>query len=56
MNVFPICMPAYHVCSWYTRKSEEGIRYSGTGVIDHCESSCECWEFNPGRRAVSAFN
>jgi hypothetical protein len=24
----------------------EGVRFTGTGIIDRCESPCKCWELN----------
>ena len=27
---------------------EKGVRFLGTGVMDVCGCSCECWEPNPG--------
>lgn len=30
-------------CPW---RSEEGLGYPGTGVIDGCEPPCGCWKFN----------
>ena len=29
-------------CAWSTRRSEEGIRFLGTGVTDGCEPLCVC--------------
>ena len=32
----------YHMCVLCLRRPEEGIRSSGTGVTDSCESPCGC--------------
>ena len=32
----------------FPQKPEKSIRASGTGVTDHCEPSCGCWELNLG--------
>lgn len=46
------CLPTYiHVSrmhAYYLHRSEEGVRYSGTGFTDGCESICWYWEPNPG--------
>ena len=39
MSVLLECMSVYHECAWYPRRSEEGIRSSGTGVTDSCGST-----------------
>lgn len=42
------CMHVYHVhveCSW---RSEQGIGFPGTAVIDDCEAPCGRWELNLG--------
>jgi len=36
ISVLPACM------------SGEGVRASGTGVIDSCELPCGCWDLNLG--------
>lgn len=36
-----------HVCKCL-QKSEEGIRFLGTGTPDGCQPPWECWELNPG--------
>lgn len=36
----------YHLQAWYSRKSEESARLSGTGVINSTEPWCGCWEPN----------
>lgn len=35
-------------CLYVHHESEEGVRCSGTGVSDDCESPCGCWEPNLG--------
>lgn len=34
------------LCVQYPRMPEEGIRYSGTGITDHGELTCQEWEPN----------
>lgn len=37
------CMYVYPImCDWCPQGPEEGDKYLGIGVIDHCESSCGC--------------
>lgn len=38
----------YCVCLAPVEARREGIGSPGTGVTDGCESSCGCWELNPG--------
>ena len=40
----------FSLCSVYAvlQKSEEGIRYPGTGIIEPHEQPCSCWVLNPG--------
>lgn len=45
MTVFPACM---HVHAWCSQRLEEGIRASGTGVVDSSELPGEFWELNLG--------
>lgn len=47
MSVFPVCMYVYHIHPWYPQKSEEGIKFPGTGVTVGWEPRCGCWEPNP---------
>ena len=56
MCVLPVCMSVYHVHAGCSRRPEEGIKSSGTEVIDSCELPCRCWEIQPrssGRAATS---
>jgi hypothetical protein len=39
-------MNAYYVCTWCSKKPEEGIRSLGTGVTDEYELVFGCWELN----------
>jgi hypothetical protein len=48
VNVLPVCLSVCYVHTWSLWRSEEGIRYSGTGIIGSCGPLCECWEWNPG--------
>jgi hypothetical protein len=48
MRVLPACICVYHVCTWCSQRSEEGIRFPGTGIVDGCGLPCECWESSPG--------
>jgi hypothetical protein len=41
-------MSVYSMPVWYPQRSEEGIRFPGTGVTDGCEPLCECRESNLG--------
>ena len=36
------------VCTVCPQRSDESIRFPGTGVTDSCELPCGCWESNPG--------
>lgn len=45
MTVFPACM---RVHAWCSQRLEEGIRASGTGVVDSSELPGEFWELNLG--------
>lgn len=47
LGVQPAGMSLQHVWAWYQWKSEDGIRCSGTGIIDICEPPCICWGLNP---------
>ena len=33
---------------WWPQRSEEGVRFPGTGVTGSCELPCGCWELNQG--------
>lgn len=53
MRVLMACMCMYHMCVWCPRKTEKGIRSSGTGVSGSCglpggwqESSSGLWKDN----------
>jgi hypothetical protein len=46
-TVLLTCMYVYHVCPWCLQKSEEGIGFSSTGLVDGREPPCECWESSP---------
>lgn len=48
MNVLSECMFVYYIHAWCSWSSEEGIRFSGIGIIDGCESLCVFCEQNPG--------
>ena len=48
LNILPSCEFIQHECFWYPWRSEEGIRFPGTGVIDRCKLSSMCCEPNPG--------
>ena len=47
MGILHVCMYVHHMCAWCQRRSEEGIRSPGTGVMDSCEAPCRFWESNP---------
>ena len=38
----------YTMCVYCPLKPEEGVRTSGTGVMDGCRLPCGCWELNSG--------
>jgi hypothetical protein len=46
------CLPTYmylhQVYAYCLWKQKEGIEFSETGVTDHCELPCGCWESNQG--------
>lgn len=41
-------MKVYHVYAWYPEKTEEGVRFPGTGDVGVFETLCECYEPNLG--------
>ena len=43
-----MCMWALCIHAWYPLKSEEGIDFLGTGVMNGCEPPCWYWELNLG--------
>jgi hypothetical protein len=47
-GVLPACMYVHYVCSWYLRKSKEGVRFPGTRVIHGHKLPYGFWELNPG--------
>lgn len=46
MSVLFMHMYVYHIWSSCPWSSEEGFRFSETGVIDGYELSCESWQLN----------
>ena len=48
MNVSFAFMYVCHIQAWCQLRSDEGIRFSVTAVMDSGVSSCGCWELNPG--------
>lgn len=42
MNVWPVYMYVNHVCTWYLRRPEEGVRFPETRVPADYEMPCEC--------------
>jgi hypothetical protein len=49
------CFACKYICAPYVctelkeaRGAEKVVRSPGTGVTDHCESPCVCWELNQG--------
>ena len=48
MNIFPVYTCVYCVCAWCLWKTEEDIRYPGTGIVDGCEPCYRYQELNPG--------
>lgn len=59
MYVCQICVSSMcHMYARCLRRSEEGIRSSGTRVKSICEPLCRCWKLNPGPsgRADCVFN
>lgn len=43
-----VSISIHHECVWCLQRSEESIRFLGTGVMDGSEPPCGCWEVNPG--------
>lgn len=35
-----------YICVCSTNRTEKGVGSRQTGVMDHCELTCECWELN----------
>lgn len=48
MRVLPEPLSVYHVSAWSSRRPEEGVGSSATGVTDDCEPLCGCLELNLG--------
>lgn len=46
--LFSMHVPAYHICAWCPKRTEEGVRYSRAGVADGCGLLCRCSQTNPG--------
>ena len=47
MDILPACISVHCNHAWYSLRSEEDIRFPGTGVTDACEPPCECLELDP---------
>lgn len=55
IGILLACRNVYHMYSWCPRRPKEGFQYSRTGVMDHCEFSCEFMEQKlPYARIASA--
>lgn len=37
LNIYSVCIYVYYGCAWSPRRSEEGKRFLGIGVMDNCE-------------------
>lgn len=50
LYVWVFCFHVYlcTICAQCLWRQEEGTWPSGTGVTDHCEPPCRCWELNLG--------
>lgn len=46
MSVVPACMCVHHAHAQYLQKSEDGVGYSGTGLMAGWELPCGCWKPN----------
>lgn len=46
VSVLPACMDAHHVHAWWPRRSEQGIEFPGSRVIDGCMPLSQCLELN----------
>jgi hypothetical protein len=46
MGILSTRIYVYNISAWYPWKSEEGIRFFGTGVTDGCELPFGCLELN----------
>lgn len=45
-SCLPACISVHYAWAWCHCRSEEGVRFSVTGVKDVCESPCGCRELN----------
>lgn len=43
-----VCMYESISCVWYPQKTEEGVRFPGTGDVGVFETPCGCYEPNLG--------
>ena len=48
------CMYVYGVCHWYPRRSEEGVGFPGTGVMNGYEVDVGAGNWTPIKKATSA--
>lgn len=42
MDVLPANMSVHHIQARCSPKPEEGVRFTGNGVIDNCKLPCGC--------------
>lgn len=48
MSILPTCVSVHCMHAWCQWGSEGGVGSLRTGHTDGCESTCGCWEPNPG--------
>lgn len=46
VSVLSAWMSGHHVHIWFLWRQEENIRCPGSGVTDHVEWPCGCWDLN----------
>jgi hypothetical protein len=43
-----VCLYVHHMGVWCSQRSDEGVRFPGTGETGGCKPPHGCWELNPG--------
>jgi hypothetical protein len=47
VSILLACRPVHHMLSWCPRRSEEGVKFPGTGDKNGYSPPCLCWDSNP---------
>lgn len=48
MGALPACMLVFHMCAWFSQRSEESTGCPRERVKDGSEPTCGCWDLNLG--------